>query len=117
MARHGSARSAACGSTMQLTLTATDEGRIAEIGLQAQACAIGQASAAIFAAAAQGRSLEEISSTARQLQGWLAGQADMPDWPGLATIAAARDYPARHGAILLPWQAALDALSSAAKLG
>jgi len=41
---------------------------------------------------------------------WLGGAGQMPDWPGLAAIAAARDYPARHGAILLPWRAALDAL-------
>jgi hypothetical protein len=37
----------------------------------------------------------------------------LPDWPGVEAIAAARDYPARHGAIMLPWTAARDALSSA----
>ena len=30
--------------------------------------------------------------------------------PELEAIAAARDFPGRHGAILLPWRAALDAL-------
>jgi hypothetical protein len=34
----------------------------------------------------------------------------LPDWPGLTAIAAARDYPARHGAIMLAWQAARQLL-------
>jgi hypothetical protein len=38
----------------------------------------------------------------------------MPDWPGLAAIAPAREFPGRHGAIMLPWTAARDALSGAA---
>ena len=42
---------------------------------------------------------------------WLAGGGTMPDWPGLDRLSAAREFPARHGAIMLPWNAALDALS------
>jgi NifU-like protein involved in Fe-S cluster formation len=38
----------------------------------------------------------------------------MPDWPGIDLIAVARDYPARHGAIMLAWEAALSALEQAA---
>jgi hypothetical protein len=41
---------------------------------------------------------------------WLGGEGPMPDWPGLSRIAAARDYPARHGAVMLPWNAALQVL-------
>ena len=106
----GQARSPSCGSTLAISLGLDDAGRIAALGLRPQACAIGQASAAIFAAAAQGRTRADLAATAAALAGWLAGEAPMPDWPGLAAIAPARDYPARHGAILLPWKAALDAL-------
>ena len=35
----------------------------------------------------------------------------MPDWPDLEMLAPALPYPGRHGAILLPWRAAADALS------
>jgi hypothetical protein len=35
----------------------------------------------------------------------------MPDWPGIALLRRARDYPGRHGAILLAWDAALAALA------
>lgn len=85
-------------------------GQIATIGLRTQACAIGQAASAIFAAAAGGLHRPEIAAGLASIEGWLAGAGSLPDWPGLAAISAARDYPARHGAITLAWKAALDAL-------
>ncbi len=109
----GSARSAACGSRIELGLSLDPRGAVSAIGLRAQACAIGQAAAAIFAAAVTGMTSAEISSARDALQGWLGGAGDLPDWPGLSAIAPARDFPARHGAILLSWNAASEALSSA----
>lgn len=109
----GSVRSSTCGSAIDLALRTDAEGRIAEIGVRAQACAIGQASAALFAKAAKGLSLDHVLAALDQLDAWLRGGGGLPTWPGLSAIAAAKDYPARHGAILLPWQAARDALSSA----
>jgi len=47
------------------------------------------------------------------LTAWLAGTGDRPEWPGLEAIEPARAFPARHGAIMLAWTAARDALSSA----
>lgn len=105
----GTARAPTCGSTIDLALALDAERRIAEIGLRARACAIGQAAAAIFADSATGRSEKDIAAAMVAIESWLAGGPD-PDWPGFAAIAAARDYPARHGAILLPWRAALVAL-------
>jgi NifU-like protein involved in Fe-S cluster formation len=113
----GEARSALCGSRVALGLVVDGAGRIEQIGLQVQACAIGQASAALFAQAAQGRNLAEIETALAALGQWLEQGGDLPDWPGLAAIAAARDYPARHGAVMLAWQAARDALFTAAKPG
>lgn len=106
----GQARSPSCGSTLAISFQLDDAGQITELGIRPQACAIGQASAAIFAAAAPGHTRAEISRFETAIAAWLAGTASMPDWPGLSAIAAARDYPARHGAMLLPWRAALDAL-------
>lgn len=115
---HGAARSPACGSTLHLALALDGAGRIERIGLRAQACAIGQAAAAIMARAAPGRDRAALAATLAELERWLAGDGampdwPMPDWPGLAAIAAARDFPGRHGAMLLPWRAALDALPTA----
>ncbi|MDE2403383.1 MAG: iron-sulfur cluster assembly scaffold protein [Sphingomonadales bacterium] len=109
----GEARSRSCGSVLAIGLERDAAGRIARLGLRAQACAIGQAAAAIFAAQAIGRDAAAIAGAEAAIGGWLDGAGAMPDWPGLGAIAAARDYPARHGAILLAWRAALSALSSA----
>lgn len=113
----GSARSRSCGSTLDLGLALDGEGRIARIGLRAQACAIGQAAAAIFAAAAEGRDARDIAAAGEAIAEWLAGDRALPEWPGLAMIEAAAAYPARHGAVLLAWQAASMALSTAAQSG
>jgi NifU-like protein involved in Fe-S cluster formation len=111
----GHARSQSCGSTLELGLS-LENGRISQVGLRAHACAIGQAAAAIFAVAAPGRTVQEIAAAEREIADWLAGGL-LPAWPGLATIAAAAAYPARHGAVLLPWRAASSALPSAPARG
>jgi NifU-like protein involved in Fe-S cluster formation len=108
----GNARSQSCGSTLELGL-ALEDGKIARIGLRSHACAIGQAAAAIFADAAGGLSRGEIAQAERQVAAWLTGGA-LPDWPAIGAIARAAAYPARHGAVLLPWRAALSALPSPA---
>lgn len=108
------ARSRSCGSTLTLGLDCDNVARVTRVGLRSQACAIGQASAAIFAQGAAGRSVEEIVVTAQQIERWLAGEGLEPAWPGLPLIAAARDYRGRHGALMLPWSAALQLLSTPA---
>lgn len=113
MPLHGEARSKSCGSTLRADIAAGGDGRIERLGLQVRACAVGQAAAAIFARAAQGRTLAEIEHTYAAMASWLAGTGEMPEWPGLSAIAPARDYPGRHGAMMLPWAAAREALSSA----
>lgn len=105
----GSARSPTCGSTIELGLALDNQGAVQGIGLRAHACAIGQAAAAIFAEGAAGRDAMAIKTAEAAIGGWLAG-GPLPNWPMFDAIAAARAYPARHGAILLPWKAALAAL-------
>lgn len=106
----GSARSKSCGSTLTLGLATDADGRITGIGLKAQACAIGQAAAAIFAKSACGQDGAEIAQAESAIRAWLAGSGILPDWPGFEVLAAAQAYPARHGAILLAWQAARELL-------
>ncbi|MFM5895442.1 MAG: iron-sulfur cluster assembly scaffold protein [Novosphingobium sp.] len=107
----GSARSPACGSVVEVGLLPDADGAISQVGIKAQACAVGQAAAAIFAAEACGMDEAGIATALGEIEQWLAG-GDLPHWNGLAAIAAARDYPARHAAILLPWRAALVALAA-----
>ena len=105
------ARSRSCGSVIALGLALDDAGRIARIGMQVSACAIGQASAALLAQGAAGRDAGAVDAAAEALEQWLAGEAALPDWPGIDSLAPARDHPGRHGALLLPWTAARTALS------
>ena len=106
----GEARSRACGSTLELGLALDEDLRIARVGMAVKACAIGQAAAALFAASAAGRTAGEIDQSVAAIEAWLGGDGPDPDWPGFAVLAGAQAYPARHGAILLPWKAAQAAL-------
>lgn len=108
------ARSRSCGSVIALGLAPDDSGRIARIGMRVSACAIGQASAALLAQAACGLMPAQLRHAAEGLAAWLAGEGELPDWPGIGALAPARDHPGRHGALLLPWTAACEALSLAA---
>lgn len=111
------ARSRSCGSTLTLGLSFDPQGRVVRAGVRSQACAIGQASAAVFVQGVEGRSEAEIVAASQAVTSWVGGEAPLPAWPGLETIAAARDYPGRHGALLLPWTAALQLLSTSRPRG
>jgi NifU-like protein involved in Fe-S cluster formation len=106
----GLVRSKSCGSTLAIGLALGQDGRIERVGVRAHACAIGQAAATIFARAAIGRDGRDIHAADAAIAAWLAGEGDLPDWPGFAAIAPALAYPGRHGAIRLAWQAARDVL-------
>ncbi|WP_260582240.1 iron-sulfur cluster assembly scaffold protein [Sphingopyxis sp. PET50] len=107
---HASLRAPLCGSRILLDLDADDVGRVTAIGLHVEACALGQASAALLARHAAGRSLDDIRAARAAIAAWFAGDGERPDWPGFDLLAPAKDYPARHGAILLPFDAVIAAL-------
>ena len=104
----GEARAATCGSTLRLSTDAA----FAHVGLFVQACAVGQAAAAIFARHAAAAGPDRIRATGDAMAGWLAG-GPLPDWPDIRLIEPAGAYPGRHGAILLPWRAAGSAMQGA----
>ncbi len=110
MNRHAEARSRTCGSTISMGIDCDDAGRIRKLGMMVSACAVGQAAAAIFAAGAIGSDAADIDAAASNIEQWLAGTGTQPEWAGIAVLEAAREYPARHGVIALPWKAASAAL-------
>lgn len=112
------ARSKTCGSSITIGLAIDAHDAVSGLGMAVTACAVGQASAAIFARGASGRSATDIRHALRQVEAWLgAAEAPLPDWPEFSLLGAARDYPARHGALLLPWRAAAEALCKADSSG
>jgi NifU-like protein involved in Fe-S cluster formation len=90
------------------------EGRVAALGQEVKACALGQASASLMGAHALGRSRDDLARARDSLASYLKGERDDPgDWPGLAIFAGARRFPARHASILLAFEAAAQAAAEA----
>jgi len=106
-------RSRSCGSTLAISIQQSEAGAVMKLGLRVQACAVGQASAAIFARDATGRTLEDLEREVAVLKVWLSGEVKAPHWAGIELLRPARTYPGRHEAILMPWRAAILALSNA----
>jgi NifU-like protein involved in Fe-S cluster formation len=107
-------RSPTCGSRLRVAVQLDDAGRVAAISQTVQACAFGQASAALMAAGAAGKSRSEVQAALDDLAAWLAGASDEPgSWPGLQALAPARSRKSRHGAILLPFRALASAMERA----
>jgi NifU-like protein involved in Fe-S cluster formation len=104
-------RSPVCGSEICVDV-AIDNGRIAALAIRARACALGQASAAMLRATAIGQTAGDIENAMVQLQAALNGEGNMP-WPELELFAYARNYPARHSAILLPFVTLIAAMKEA----
>jgi NifU-like protein involved in Fe-S cluster formation len=110
-------RSATCGSTVAVGVTLDGEGRVAALGQEVKACALGQASASLMGANALGRAPEELAAARDDLAAYLRSERGDPgDWPGLAIFADARRFSARHASILLAFDAAADAAAEAARL-
>jgi NifU-like protein involved in Fe-S cluster formation len=108
--------SAVCGSRVAVDVALDGEGRVAELGQEVKACALGQASAALMGAHAVGRTRAELEAARDSLAAYLAGKCDGPgDWPGLDVFAEARRVPARHASILLAFDAAAEAAARAQK--
>ena len=53
-----------------------------------------------------------VAAMVENLGEWLQGQAPSSILPRLELLEPARPHLGRHEAILLPWRAALDALSN-----
>lgn len=104
-----------CGSRMTVDLDLDPAGRVVAFGQEVRACALGQASAALLGAHVVGRTGAEIAAARDELAAYLKGDAATPgDWPGLELFGPARPHKARHGSILLAFQAAAQAADDAA---
>lgn len=111
-----SKRSPTCGSSVRTDVQVGRDGRIEAVSQVVEACAFGQAAAALVAAGAAERSRDEALEALGELQAWLDGsRGEPPTWPGFEALAPARSRKSRHGAILLPLQALAAAMDEAAR--
>ncbi|HWH18842.1 MAG TPA: iron-sulfur cluster assembly scaffold protein [Allosphingosinicella sp.] len=107
-------RSPVCGSRITVDVVVDGEGRIAALGQEVRACALGQASAALMGAHALGRNPAELTAARDALSAFLAGTRNDPGhWPGLELFRDARPFHARHPSILLAFEAVAEAACAA----
>lgn len=106
-------RSPVCGSRVIVDVRVNGD-KIGDIGLEVHSCALGQASACLLSRHAPGLTLRQLEEGTEQLACFLKGEVeDASFWPGIEVLDRARNYPARHPAILLPFSAAVAAMRTA----
>lgn len=104
-----------CGSQVTVDI-ALANGAVADFGLDAKACALGQAAASIVARNIIGAAPAELYRLRAAMRAMLKQGGPAPAgarWRDLAALAPIRDYPQRHASILLVFEAicaCLDAL-------
>jgi NifU-like protein involved in Fe-S cluster formation len=106
-----------CGSTVTVDVRLDGDGRIAEIAVDPQACALGQAATSILAREAIGKSVADIRAARDRLRAMLkeggpAPSLGEPFWE-LRHLEPVRDYPPRHTSTLLAFEAAVEAMERA----
>jgi nitrogen fixation NifU-like protein len=107
----GTAHNPACGDRVTVELALRD-GRITALAHTSQACVLTQASAALLAAAAPGQDRAGLAALADRVRAFLKG-APAPD--GYGVFDGVAHHAGRHVCVLLPFEAALNALESAEK--
>ena len=106
-------RSPTCGSRISVSVALNENGRVERLTQRVHACAFGQASAASMEQGAPGCDIAEVTTALLQLNDWLEGAEQAPDWPNIQALAPARSRKSRHGAVVLPFRALLAAIESA----
>lgn len=105
-----------CGSEVEVDLSLKD-GVVAEFGMAARACALGQAASSIVARNIIGAAPEELYRVRDQMRAMLKEGASPPAserWKDLALLESIRDYPQRHASTLLVFEAVCDCLDQLA---
>lgn len=113
---HGTAEKTAklCGSRIVVDVRVQD-GRISDYAQDVQACALGQAAAAVLGAQAVGATTMEVAAARDSLRSMLKAGGPPPTgrFADLAVLAAVKDFPARHASTMLAFEAAVEALAQA----
>lgn len=103
-----------CGSWLEIDVKIED-GLVSDAALRVQACALGQASAAILKERIVGATLDEIKAARDELQAMLKEGAAPPTgrFEKLALLSGVAKYPARHTSTLLAFETAVAAFETA----
>ncbi len=114
-----SKKSRICGSRMSLDACLKD-GRIDQVSIEVEACALGQATAAIVGQHMIGLDETELKGIKARFSHMIkTGEINFPEkWQDLADLAPVKDLPGRHGSVMLPFdclEAVFEKASSSKK--
>lgn len=103
-----------CGSWVEVDVIMNGS-VVQDAALRVQACALGQASAAILKEQIIGASLTELTAARDGLRAMLKDDANPPAgrFERLAMLEGVRAYPARHQSTMLAFEAAVAAVGAA----
>jgi NifU-like protein involved in Fe-S cluster formation len=106
------ARSKLCGSTVTVDVK-LDGNVVAAFAHDVKACALGQASSSIMGRHVIGSTVEELRDLRIKATNLLKSGGDAPEgkWADLKFLEPLRDYKARHGSILLTFDAVVEAIN------
>jgi nitrogen fixation NifU-like protein len=122
-ARHGDGRLPApdvsvtcdnplCGDRVTVDLTLAGH-QVREFAQTTRGCVLTQAAASVLGRHLAGASVADLARATADLRGLLAGEAGHPAWPELAMFAPVQAVKSRHECVLLPFDAAAQALAKA----
>ncbi|HFC12691.1 MAG TPA: iron-sulfur cluster assembly scaffold protein [Anaerolineae bacterium] len=103
-----------CGSWVEIDVVVIQK-KIIGFAIRLQACALGQASAAILAEHAMGAHYSEIKQARDDLHKMLkqGGKPPSGRFKKLAVLADVANYPARHTSTMLAFDACVEAMERA----
>lgn len=103
-----------CGSRIVVDVV-MDGDQVADFAQDVQACALGQAAAAVLGANVIGASQAEIDAARQALYDMLKTGGPAPEgrFSDLAMLAPVKDYPPRHASTMLAFEAAAEAVRKA----
>lgn len=101
-----------CGSEVAVDLILEGD-VVTEFGMEAQACALGQASASIVARNIVGAHAKELYQLRDEMRAMLKEGGPAPQgarWQELEALVTIRDFPQRHASTLLVFEAVVACL-------
>ena len=100
-----------CGSRITVDLKMTGD-KVSDYGAEVKACALGQAASAVMAKHVVGQSSAALRQLAKDMRAMLKEKAPPPGgvWAELEVLQPVADYKARHGSVMLPFEAVVRAI-------
>ncbi|MFZ5930390.1 MAG: iron-sulfur cluster assembly scaffold protein [Pseudomonadota bacterium] len=104
-----------CGSRITVDIKMQDD-KVSDYAAEVKACALGQAASAIMAKHVIGQTGAQLRQVRDAMRAMLKSHAHPPsgEWRELEVLQPVADYKARHGSVMLPFEAVVKAIDEIA---